>query len=307
METEAGSAIRTDRSVSEKTAAERSFQIVLYGGLALFALLCVIPLILVISSSLTEEKNLAQYGYRLWPKEFSLSAYAYVFKNGEQLLTSYGVTALVTAVGTLLGLLVCSLLAYPMSRKDFRFRNGLSFYVFFTMLFNGGLVPTYIVVTQFLHLKDTIWALILAHTVSAFYVLLLKTFFATIPDSLVESAKLEGAGEFRIFFGIAAPLAKPALATVGLFFTLIYWNDWFQALLYIDDRDLLPLQYLLVMLMTSIEFMDLNPNATSGMEMVPTETVRMAMAVLAVGPMSLVYLYFQKFFVRGLTVGAVKS
>jgi putative aldouronate transport system permease protein len=307
MHSESRAVTRADSSVNVKSVKEQLFHFFLYGGLSIFALLCLIPLVLVISSSLTEEKNLAKYGYSLWPKEFSLSAYSYVFKNGDQLLTSYGVTGLVTLAGTLLGLLVCSLLAYPMSRKDFKLRNHLSFYVFFTMLFNGGLVPTYIVVTQFLHLKDTIWVLILAHTVSAFYVLLLKTFFATIPDSLIESAKLEGAGEFRIFFQIVAPLAKPALATIGLFLTLVYWNDWFQALLYIDDRELLPLQYLLVMLMTSIEFMDMNPNATSGMEMVPTETVRMAMAVLAVGPMSIVYLFFQKFFVRGLTVGAVKS
>lgn len=307
MQTEAGTIIHSDRSIYEKSIKEQLFHWCLYGGLGIFALLCLLPLVLVVTSSLTEEKTLAQYGYSLWPRELSLTAYTYVFRNGEQLLTSYGVTALVTIAGTILGLLLCSLLAYPMSRRDFRLRNYLAFYVFFTMLFNGGLVPTYIVVTQFLHLKDTIWVLILTHAVSAFYVLLLRTFFATIPDSLIESAKLEGAGEFRIFFQIIAPLAKPALATVGLFFTLIYWNDWFQALLYIDNRDLLPLQYLLVMLMTSIEFMDMNPNATSGMEMVPTETVRMAMAVLAVGPMSVIYLYFQKFFVRGLTVGAVKS
>ncbi|MDF2924475.1 MAG: transporter-like protein [Paenibacillaceae bacterium] len=307
MQTDATHLIQLNRTAAAHSAKERLFHFFLYGGLSLFALFCLLPLALVVTSSLTEETTLAKYGYSLWPKELSLSAYTYVFRNGEQLLASYGVTALITVLGTLIGLLVCSLLAYPMSRKDFRLRNPLSFYVFFTMLFNGGLVPTYIIVTQFLHLKDTLWVLIFTHTVNAFYVLLLRTFFATIPDSLIESAKLEGAGEFRIFFQIVAPLATPALATVGLFFTLIYWNDWFQALLYIDNRSLLPLQYLLVMLMTSIEFMDLNPNATSGMEMVPTESVRMAMAVLAVGPMSVIYLFFQKFFVRGLTVGAVKS
>lgn len=299
--------VRMQRIVRDRHWSDRLKTALLYLMLSGFALACLVPLLLVVASSLTSERSLAEGGYRLWPAEISLSAYAYIFRNAEQLLTSYGVTVLITVAGTLLSLLVCSLLAYPMSRRDFRFRNGLSFYVFFTMLFNGGLIPNYILVTQVLHLKDSIWALILTHVVNGFFVLLLRTFFATIPDALIESAKLEGAGEFRIFFRIAAPLSKPALATVGLFFSLIYWNDWFQALLYIDNRSLLPLQYLLMMMMNSIDAIASDPNLSAYSEQVPTETVRMAMAVLAVGPMAAVYLYFQKFFVRGITVGAIKS
>ncbi|MBP1994490.1 carbohydrate ABC transporter permease [Paenibacillus eucommiae] len=280
---------------------------VLYLTLILLTVICIIPLWLVVSTSLTSENALTLHGYGLIPQEFSLDAYRYIWNDSKQLLDSYKITILVTVLGTISALCFTSLLSYPLSRKDFVFRNPFSFYIFFTMLFNGGLVPFYILVSQYLHLKDTIWALIIPYLVQPFYVLLMRTFFATIPDSLIESAKIDGAGELYIFSKIIVPLSTPVLATVGLFISLIYWNDWYLGLLFIEDRKLLPLQYLLMTLMTNIEVMSSNLQASAGLLRIPAETARMAMAVLAIGPIACIYMFFQKYFVRGLTVGAVKG
>jgi len=273
--------------------------------LLLCSLLCLIPLVIVISASLSDEAALSEYGYGFWPSKLSLSAYNYIFQQPEQILTSYGVTLLVTLTGTALSILIMSLLAYPISRKDFVWKRSISFYVFFTMLYSGGLVPTYIIVAQVLHLKDTIWVLILPYVVIPWFVLLLRTFFASIPDEIVESGKLDGLGEYRLFFQIVVPLSTPVLATISLFSTLNYWNDWFQALLYIDDRTLMPLQYLLYSVMTNADAVNSSMNSTTAA--MPTETVKMATAVIAVGPILFAYLFFQKYFVRGLTVGAIKG
>ncbi len=253
----------------------------------MIGLICLIPLLLVISASLTEEKSLALHGYRLFPTEFSTYAYSFLFKDAHQLYVSYGLTISITLIGTLLSLFVTSLLAYPLSRKDFRFANAFSFYVFFTMLFSGGLVPAYILVTQYLHLKNTLWALILPLLIQPFYVLLMRTFFATVPDSLIESAKIEGAGEIRIFFQIIVPLSTPVIATIGLFMSLIYWNDWFNALLYIDNRNFLPLQYLLIVMMSNIQVALTDSHIKVSILDIPSESARMAMAVLAIGPIAL--------------------
>ncbi|MBP1993801.1 carbohydrate ABC transporter permease [Paenibacillus eucommiae] len=273
--------------------------------LLLLCIVCIAPLVLVISTSFTSEQSLVLNGYRLFPQEFTVYAYKYVLKGTTLIYTSYGVTVLTTLVGTVLSLSITAMLAYPLSRQDFKLKSPLSFYIFFTMLFNGGLIPFYILVTQYLHLKDTLWALILPYLVQPFYVLLMRTFFSEIPASLIEAAKIEGAGEFRTFFQIVLPLSTPILATVGLFMALIYWNDWYLSLLFIDNHKLLTLQYLLVMLTSNIDAMLNNPN--SSMAVIPAETSRMAMAVLAIGPIIFVYLFFQRFFVRGLTIGAVKG
>ncbi|HEU5098156.1 MAG TPA: carbohydrate ABC transporter permease, partial [Roseiflexaceae bacterium] len=213
--------------------------------LLLLSLLALAPFAMLISSSLSSEAALGTYGYALFPKEVSLEAYRFLFADASQLLRSYGVSIFVTVVGGGLGLLVMSLLAYALSRKDFGPRMPLAFFVFFTMLFNGGLVPWYILITQYLHLRNTIWVLILPHLVVPWYVLLLRTYFAGLPSELLEAARIDGASEWRIFFRIALPLSAPALATVGLFHVLSYWNDWWLALLFIDDRKLVPLQYLM--------------------------------------------------------------
>ena len=273
--------------------------------LTLVGLTCLIPLILVVSISLSDELRLAKEGYQLLPVGFTTFAYEYILQEPRQILRAYGVTAFVTTVGTVAGLLVCSLLAWPLARKDFRLRGPLSFYVFFTLLFNGGMVPFYILVTRYLGLKDNIFVLILPYMVTAWYVLIIRTSFAQLPTELLDAARIDGAGEWRVFFQIVVPLSKPVLATIGLFFVLRYWNDWFLALLFIDDSSMYPLQYLLYVLMANINIMAANPQ-TTGMP-IPTLSARMAMAVLAFGPALFTFLLLQKYFVRGITIGGLKG
>jgi putative aldouronate transport system permease protein len=227
-------------------------------------------------------------------------------------LRSYGVTILVTVVGTAISLIFISLFAYAISRKGFKYRKFFSFLAFFTMLFNGGLVPSYIVTTKLLGLGNSLWALILPLAVNAFYIMIMRTFFSTmIPDAIIESGKIDGAGEFGIFFRLIVPLALPGLATIALFNVLGYWNDWFNALLYIENPDLVPLQSMLMRIENSMQFILANSNnaslGTSVLQSMPQDTSRMAMVVLATGPIVLAYPFFQRYFVQGLTVGAVKE
>ncbi|NIK70513.1 MULTISPECIES: carbohydrate ABC transporter permease [unclassified Paenibacillus] len=278
----------------------------------LFALACVFPFLLVMVISFTDEKTLALDGYSLFPKKWSTDAYSYLFKAGDQLLRSYGVTILVTVVGTVISLVFISLFAYAISRKGFKYRKFFSFLAFFTMLFNGGLVPTYIVTTKLLGLGNSLWALILPLAVNAFYIMIMRTFFSTmIPDAIIESGKIDGAGEFGIFFRLIVPLALPGLATIALFNVLGYWNDWFNALLYIENPDLVPLQSMLMRIENSMQFILANSNnaslGTAVLQSMPQDTSRMAMVVLATGPIVLAYPFFQRYFVQGLTVGAVKE
>ncbi|CAM3512428.1 carbohydrate ABC transporter permease [Paenibacillus lupini] len=278
----------------------------------LFALACVFPFLLVMVISFTDEKTLAQDGYSLFPSKWSTDAYSYLFKAGDQLLRSYGVTILVTVVGTAISLIFISLFAYAISRKGFKYRKFFSFLAFFTMLFNGGLVPSYIVTTKLLGLGNSLWALILPLAVNAFYIMIMRTFFSTmIPDAIIESGKIDGAGEFGIFFRLIVPLALPGLATIALFNVLGYWNDWFNALLYIENPDLVPLQSMLMRIENSMQFILANSNnaslGTSVLQSMPQDTSRMAMVVLATGPIVLAYPFFQRYFVQGLTVGAVKE
>lgn len=268
-------------------------------------LTCLIPMLLVIAVSFSDEKALVLEGYHLYPVGFTTFAYEYILRNPQQILGAYGVTIFVTTVGTVLGVLICSLLAYPLARKDFRYRNILSFYVFFTLLFNGGMVPFYILVTQYLGWKDSVLALIVPYLATAWYVLILRTSFAQLPTELLEAARIDGAGEWRIFFQMVMPLSKPVLATIGLFYILRYWNDWFMALLFINDPKLYPLQYLLQVLMRNINFLASNPQ-TMG-EPIPTSSARMAMAVLAFGPALFAFLLLQKYFIRGITIGSLKG
>lgn len=278
--------------------------------LLLFAFLCLIPFLAVVSISLSDEVEIAKNGYSLIPRGFSVNAYRFILKNPVTIVKSYGVTIAVCIVGTLLSLLVMSLCAYPLSRQDFRYRNKVSFIIFFTMLFNGGLVPTYIWVSKYLHLGNTFWVLFLPVVVSPWYLLLMRTFFQSIPYEIVESATIDGATEVQVYARLILPLSKPALATVGLFTVLGFWNDWFRGLLYIEDQNLVTLQYMLYRMMGNIQ--ELQNAMTSGMVNVdvsslPNESARMAMCVLAAGPMIFVFPFFQKYFVKGLTVGSVKG
>ncbi len=275
--------------------------------LSLMAIGCIIPFLIVISSSLTDERSLIIDGYSIIPRKFSTLAYEFIASDPTQIMKAYGVTVMVTVIGTCLSLLVSSCLAYALSRRDFPYRRKISLFIFITMLFNGGLVPTYILVAQVLRLKDTIWALILPYLIVPFFVLLLRTYFSEIPFSLIESAKIEGAGEFTILFKVVLPLSLPAMATVGLFIVLQYWNDWYQALLYITDASLNPLQYLLYLIMQNLDAIRLNSMQVMITQELPGENVRMAMAVLAMGPIIFAFMFVQKYFVSGLTIGAIKG
>lgn len=274
-----------------------------------FSLLCLIPFILVLSISLSNELEISRLGYSLFPRGFTLYAYQFIFALPETILNAYRVTIVVTFLGTGLSLLVTALIAYPLSRKYLRFRNAIAFYVFFTMLFNGGMVSWYIVTTQILRLKENIWALIIPYLANSWYILIMRNFFRmSIPDTLVESAKIEGAGEFRIFWQIAMPLALPGLATVAFFTTLGYWNDWWLGLMLITRNNrVVPLQLLLYRMMSTIEYLKSTPEMMNRRIEVPGESARMATVILTIGPVIFIYPFFQNYFIKGLTVGAIKG
>jgi putative aldouronate transport system permease protein len=279
----------------------------------LIAIMMIFPLALVLIASFTDEQAIMANGYSFFPEKWSLDAYHYLFAiNPDAIVRSYGITISVTLIGMTASLLLTALLAYPLSRAALPFRTALSFFVFFTILFNGGLVPWYLVYSQIFDIRDTIWALIIPGLMlNGFNVLIMRTFFSsTIPPALIESAYIDGAGEFRIFAQFVVPLSKPVFATIGLFNTLAYWNDWFNSLVFLTKAKLYSLQYLLNMSLLNIQFLSQksqNSNASSLMEIVPTETIRMAMAMIGMGPIILAYPFFQKYFVKGLTIGAIKG
>lgn len=279
-------------------------RLLIHCGFILLSIAFVTPLLLVLSASFTDEAALNKNGYTLLPSKFSTFAYQNILGDPTQIIQAYGVSILVTVVGSALSLLIMSLIAYPLARRDFKLRGPISFYVFFTMLFNAGVVPFYIFVTNYLHLQDTILVLILPYLVVPWFVLLLRTYFAALPRELIEAALMDGAGEWRIFFQILLPLSTPALATVGLFSMLLYWNDWWLSLLFITDQHLFPVQFLLYKIVTNIDFIASNPQ-TAGVQ-IPTDAVRMATAVLAIGPVIFAFFFVRRFFVRGITVGSLK-
>lgn len=293
----------------QKKKTKKLSQIIINIIFILIALCCVVPLLYILAASFTDEVALAKEGYHLIPPEFSLEAYKYVFKNPGQILNSYVVTIFVTVVGTLFSLLCTSMLAYVMARKDYKFSRVLSFLVFFTLLFNGGMVASYIVNTQYYHLKDTIFAMILPYIIMPWHVFLMNGFFKDTPTALIEAAKIDGASEVYIFFKIVAPISKPAFATIGLFTAFTYWNDWWLSMLYINENKLTSLQYYLYRIMNNIEFLRSSMAAGISVDLsqIPGETARMALCVVAVGPMLIVFPFFQKYFVKGITVGSVKG
>ncbi len=284
-------------------------QLVLNTILITLTLLFLVPLLVVISASLTDDLTLTKSGYSLWPKQFSFDAYTYILNNPVQMVQAYSVTLFVTVVGTIGGLLVMSMFAYALSRAEFTWRRPISFIIFFTMLFSGGLVPVYILITQYLKLRDTLLVLILPYLFSPWYVFLLRTFFSQLPKEIVDSARIDGANEWQIYGRIMMPLSTPAIATVGLFLILQYWNDYWLSLLYINDSKLYPVQYLLYAILRNAEFITANTqnSAMLGSIRVPVQTIRMAMAVIAMGPVAIAFLTLQRYFVRGLTIGGIKG
>ena len=285
-------------------------RIIIYTVLALICLLCIIPIVTVISISLSSDMEIIKNGYGIFPKGFTFDAYKYAFKDARAILRSYGVSIFITVTGTVLGLIVNAMMAYVLARKNYRYQKQLTIFLIIPMVLSGGLVPTYLWISSFLHMKNNIWVLILPIMAVPWFIILLRTFFTQIPSELVEAATMDGASEIRIFLKIILPLAKPALATVGMFLALNYWNDWFWCLMYVDKSEMYTLQYRLYIMMKDVQEMVKNA-AMSGMGVsiadLPTESMRMAMCIIAAGPMLVIFPFFQKYFVKGLTVGGVKG
>lgn len=275
-----------------------------------FALICLYPFVLVVSGSFTTNAAAIEYGFRLIPKEFTVAAYQALFKDPTNVINGYKVTVFVTAVGTVLSLIINAMMAYVLSRENLPGKRVINIYVLITMLFNGGMVPWYIVCTRTLHLRDNILALIVPMLVNAWNIFLIRNYFSTISPALHESALLDGAGEFTIFSRIYIPLAKPVLATVLLFTALGYWNDWWHGLMLIERQELLPLQMLLRSVVANIQFLqtaDPSPEIQALMASIPGDGLKMALVIITTGPIILLYPFVQRFFVKGIMVGSVKG
>ncbi|MNQ82504.1 L-arabinose transport system permease protein AraQ [compost metagenome] len=284
---------------------------IIHGIFMLVCIACLYPFLVIIGTSFQNENDILRYGYSILPKQFDLTAYRVILHDPAVLLHAYMVTIYTTLIGTVAGIWITTSFAYTISRKDYAYRKGLSFYVFFTMLFQGGLVPSYILMVSWLDLKNNLLALILPFLITGWHVLLMRGFLQTLPDALFESAKIDGASELTIFTRIVIPLSKPALATLGLFLVLQYWNDWWLTLLYIDHENKMKLQYLLIRVLRNMEFLNSAEAMQYGLvkpgQQVPSLAARMAMCILAAGPMLVIFPFFQRYFVQGLTVGSVKG
>ena len=275
-------------------------------------LACITPVVLVFIISITKESTLVSNGYSFFPEALSLTAYSYLWNERKSIGNAIAISTLVTVLGTILGVILTTTMGYVLSRSQYKLKGFFSWMVFIPMIFNGGMVANYVVISNFLNLRNTLWCLILPLAVSSFNIIISKTFFkTTIPDSIVESAKIDGASEFTIFTRIITPISKPVFATIGLFLSFGYWNDWFQSSLYINEKKLTSLQALLNNMIKNIQYIANNPSAGLSMQQyknsMPTESIRMAIAVLEVIPIACVYPFFQRYFISGLTVGAVKG
>jgi len=276
------------------------------------ALVCILPVVFVFMISISSEASLAKYGYQLIPNEFSAESYLFLWREHVTILRALGMSVLVTISGTLLGVILTTTMGYVLSRTSYKLNNLLTWIIFIPMIFNGGMISSYVVNTNLLGLKDNVWALILPLAVSSFNVIICKTFFrTTIPDSLIESAKIDGATQLNIFSRIVIPISKPVIATIALFLCFGYWNDWFQSSLYITDTHLYSLQALLNSIQKNIQYLAKNPAAGLSLQqyknLMPQEGARMAIAIVIVLPIACAYPFFQKYFITGLTIGAIKG
>lgn len=278
----------------------------------ILSFICIFPVIFVFMISISSEASIQKFGYLFWPQEFSSSAYLFLWRERGMIFNSLLISILVTVVGTIIGVLLTTAMGYVLSRPQFKLKGFYTWLVFIPMIFNGGMVANYVVVANILKLDNTIWSLILPLAVSSFNVIISKTFFrTTIPDSIVESAKIDGASQLSIFFRIVTPISKPVFATIGLFLTFGYWNDWFQSSLFISEKKLTSLQALLNNMMKNLDYIANNPSAGLSLQQyktsMPSESVRMAIAIVIVIPIACAYPFFQKYFISGLTIGAVKG
>jgi len=297
--------------MQRNTTADRLLLALFYLVTGGFALLCLVPLWVALAASFTNEGALLREGYGFWVTQPDLTSYRLIFTGTTSVLGAYGVTGVTTVCGAALTVLLTSAMAYPLSVKTVKYRNGISLFAYATMLFNGGLVPTYIMYTRMLHLRNNILVLIIPGALNAFNLFLMRNYFATIPESMAESARMDGATDVRIFFRIILPLSKPILATIALFSAMGYWNEWYKVLLYIDKQELFTLQFLIMRLQQQVDFLTSSLNqqarASLGSITVPTVGIRMATAMVTIGPIILLYPFLQKYYIKGLTMGAVKG
>lgn len=313
----AAESIRTEpgldsESTSKSFALDRSdiiLRIISYTVVTLFALFCLMPFILMISASFSSEAIIRKEGFGLWPKDFSLTAYEWIFRAPRAIIGSYTVTILMTVFGTAIGLFIIAMTGYALNRRDFPLRNHISFFIYFTTLFSAGLAPTFLWIGRDLGLRGSYLAVFLQLLMTPWLIILMKNFMRTVPYEIIESGKVDGAGDFRIFLQLALPLMKPALATVGLFLALGYWNEWYLSSLYLGSTvEFKPLQYHLYNLINTANALK---NSVAGQNVsitdLPTNTLKMASAVVATGPILLLYPFVQKYFVSGITIGAVKG
>ena len=294
--------------IAKKKKKIEPLTIVFYIVVFLVAVICFVPFWMIVIGSLSSESDIIQYGSSLWPRNFSLDSYKMVFMIPTRILQAYKVSITITFVGTFLALFFSTMAAFVLMRKDFKYRNQVAMFLYFPSIFSGGMLPSYLLVVKYLGLKDNIWALILPGMISAWNIFLLRNFMSDIPDSIMESAKLDGANDFQIFARLYLPLSKAGLATIGLFTALGYWNSWSGAMLYINSAEKFPLQYLLYSMLANVQGLR-EMAAASGVAMpnLPSETYKMAMAVVTTGPILLLYPFVQRYFVKGITVGAVKG
>ena len=278
--------------------------------MGLVVLTCILPFIMILSASLSTESGLTTHGYGILPRNFTVEAYRIVISNGATLFRAYAVTIITTIIGSFLNLMITAFTAYPLTRKDYKLRGKVSFLLYFTMLFSGGQIPSYLLISQYLHLTNNPWVLIIPSLMGVYNVFVMRTYFAAIPDSLIEAAKIDGAGEYYILFKIIIPMSITGMATLLLLISLGFWNQWYACLMYMSDDKYITLQYYLHRIMSNIEAMLKNSEmgiisvSTSDL---PSETARMAICVLSAGPMIIVCMFFQKYFVHGISVGSVKG
>ena len=300
------------KSAEHVASDAKRFEIISTVILGILAVIALLPIILIVIASFTDETTLLRNGYSFLPEKWSTDAYVYMLQQGATIFRAYGISVLVTVIGTVISVLITTMIAYPMSRKNFKYKNILAFFVFFTMLFNGGVVPSYMMWTQVFNIKNTIWALILPNYLcGAFNIFLVRNYYAnSIPDALIESAQIDGASELTIFFKIIFPLAVPTVATISLFTALTYWNDWVNALYYIQKPQFYGIQNLLIRIMNNIQYLKSGAASVAvgtGAIQLPSNAVRMSMAVIGILPIVVIYPFVQKYFVKGVVVGAVKG
>ena len=289
-----------------------ALNIIAYAFCGFIALICLVPFLMILAGSFSSETAIMNNGFSLLPQEFSLEAYKSVFKDPMVVVRAYATTIGLTICGTLLGLAIQTMTAYVLVRQEFEWRNAFSFFFYFTTLFSGGLVPYYLLIRQTLKLTDSYLAMLLPLMFSVYNLLIMKSYIRSIPDSLIDAAKIDGCGEFRTLVQVVVPLIKPALATVGLFIALAYWNDWYNAMLYINSEEKYPLQYFLYQQINNIEgYKKMLASGVSGSVVssvsLPTQTLKMALTIVVTGPIVLAYPFVQKYFVQGITIGAVKG